>query len=52
MEGTDSFASMLMGIGDGVTEVITHALDYVSLDIEQGLRVYSAVLKVTMTWSD
>lgn len=50
--GTDTFASMLMGIGEGVTEVITHALNYVSLDMEQGFRVYSAVLKVILTWSD
>lgn len=48
LEGTDTFASMLIGIGEGVTDVITHALSYVSLDMEQGFRVYSAVLKVIL----
>lgn len=37
---------MLSGIGDGLAEVMTHALDCLSLDMDQGVRMYAAVLKV------
>lgn len=40
---------MLADIVDGRTDVMNHALDSISLDTEQGLTMYAAVLKVTTT---
>lgn len=47
MQSTDSLLTMLSSIGDGLADVMTHALDFISLDVEQGLRMYATVLKVS-----
>lgn len=40
--------AMLSGIGDGLAEVMAHALDFISLDIEQGLKTYTTIVKVSV----
>lgn len=40
---------MLASIVDGRADVMNHALDAISLDSEQGLTMYAAVLKVATT---
>ena len=45
-ESTDGMLAMLSGIGDGLAEVMAHALDFVSLDVEQGVKTYMTIVKV------
>lgn len=47
-ESTDGMLAMLSGIGDGLAEVMAHALDFISLDIEQGLKTYTTIVKVSV----
>ncbi|CAM9587870.1 unnamed protein product, partial [Discosporangium mesarthrocarpum] len=44
-EHADGLLAMLSGLGEGKSEVMSHALSNMSLDTEQGLRMYAAVLK-------
>lgn len=48
-ESTDGMLAMLSGIGDGLAEVMAHALDFVSLDVEQGVKTYTTIVKVSVT---
>ena len=50
VDSTDGLLSLLAGIIDGRTDVLNLALDCISLDTEQGLTMYSAVLKVAASW--
>lgn len=51
LESADGLLTMLAGIGDGLAEVMSHALGFISLGMEQGLTMYTAVLKVhTSVW--
>ncbi|CAN0284943.1 unnamed protein product [Ectocarpus sp. 6 AP-2014] len=43
LESTDGLLAMLSGIGDGLADVMTHALNFVSLSIHQGMRMYRTV---------
>eukprot|EP00752_Nemacystus_decipiens_P013634 g12087.t1 len=43
LESTDSLLAMLSSIGDGHADVVTHALGFVSLNVQQGLRMYTTL---------
>ncbi|CAM9361361.1 unnamed protein product, partial [Ectocarpus sp. 12 AP-2014] len=43
LESTDGLLAMLSGIGDGLADVMTHALNFVSLNMHQGMRMYRTV---------
>ena len=49
-ESTDGMLAMLSDIGDGLAEVMAHALDFISLDVEQGLKTYTTIVKVSVVW--
>lgn len=38
--------AMLSTVGDGHTDVLAHALSFVSLNVEQGMRMYTTVRRV------
>ncbi|CAM9396635.1 unnamed protein product [Pylaiella littoralis] len=44
-ESTGGLLAMLSDIGDGLADVMTHALNFVSLNVEQGMKMYSTVCK-------
>lgn len=40
---------MLSGIGDGLADVMGHALNFLSLNLDQGMKIYASVRKVSST---
>ncbi|CAM9877744.1 unnamed protein product [Scytosiphon promiscuus] len=44
-QSTDGLLAMLSGIGDGLADVMGHALNFLSLNLDQGMKIYDSVRK-------